>query len=125
MDGSQQNASAQIFSVNILGTSASVSDTVKNQSVWFNSEITLSRHFQVIYKFCHIRRYLTQEALIIAANALVVRRLDNCNSLFGVLSAYNIWKLQCLQNSFARIVTNIHTQLNCRGYYTGSLSKLM
>ena len=41
-----------------------------------------------------------------AVNALVGSRLDYCNSLFRGLSALNLRKLQCVQNSLARIVAN-------------------
>ena len=41
-----------------------------------------------------------------AANALLGSRLDHCNSLFRSLSALDLRKLQCVQNSLARIVTN-------------------
>ena len=41
-----------------------------------------------------------------AANALVGNRLDYCNSLFRSFSALDLRKLQCVQNSLARIVTN-------------------
>ena len=41
-----------------------------------------------------------------AANALVGSRLDYCNSLFRGLLALDMHKLQCVQNSFARIVAN-------------------
>ena len=41
-----------------------------------------------------------------AANTLVGSRLDWCNSLFRSLSALDLRKLQCVQNSLARIVTN-------------------
>ena len=41
-----------------------------------------------------------------AANALVESRLGYCNSLFRSLSALDLHKLQCVQNSLARIVTN-------------------
>ena len=41
-----------------------------------------------------------------AANALVGSRLDYCNFLFRGLSALDLCKFQCVQNSFARIVAN-------------------
>ena len=41
-----------------------------------------------------------------AANALVGSQLDYCNSLFRGLSALDLRKLQCVQNSLARIVAN-------------------
>ena len=40
------------------------------------------------------------------ANALVSSQLDYCNSLFRSLSKFNLHKLQCIQNSAARIVSN-------------------
>ena len=53
-----------------------------------------------------LRGYLTHHAALMAANALVGSRLDYCNSLFRSLSALDLRKLQCVQNSLARIVTN-------------------
>ena len=41
-----------------------------------------------------------------AANALVGSSFNYCNSLFRSLSALDLCKLQCVQNSLARIVTN-------------------
>ena len=53
-----------------------------------------------------IRQYLTPEVAVLAANALVSSRLDYCNSLFRCLSCFNLHKLQSIQNTLARIVTN-------------------
>ena len=43
---------------------------------------------------------------VLAANALVCSRLDYCNPLFRGLLAFNLHKLQCIQNTLALIVTN-------------------
>ena len=53
-----------------------------------------------------LRGYITHHAALMAANALVRSRFDYCNSLFRSLSALDLRKLQCVQNSLARIVTN-------------------
>ena len=53
-----------------------------------------------------LRGHLTHEAALMAANALVGSRLDYCNSLFRGLSVLDLRKLQCVQNSLARIVAN-------------------
>ena len=53
-----------------------------------------------------IKQYLTTEVAVLAANALVSSRLDYCNSLFRSLSCFNLHKLQSIQNTLARIVTN-------------------
>ena len=44
--------------------------------------------------------------LLLSANALVSSRLDYCNSLFRGLSCFNLHKVQSIQNTLARIVTN-------------------
>ena len=72
------------------------------------------RHVQNICKSCFaqirdlkcLRSYLTGRAALMAVNALVGSRLDYCNSLLRSLSALVLCKLQCIQNSLARIVTN-------------------
>ena len=42
----------------------------------------------------------------VVASTLVSSRLDYCNSLFRSLSKFNLHKLQCIQNSAARIISN-------------------
>ena len=100
--------------VNILGTVLSPVGVVRNLGVWFDRYFSFSRHVQIICKSCFadirdlksLRGYLTHHAALMAANALVGSRLDYCNSLFRSLSALDLRKLQCVQNSLARIVTN-------------------
>ena len=56
--------------------------------------------------FRHVRRFLIHDVSVLVADALVSSRLDYCNSLFRSLSKFNLSKLQCIQNSAARIVSN-------------------
>ena len=56
--------------------------------------------------FRHVRWFLTHDASVLVANALVGSQLDYCNSLFRGLSKFSLHKLQCIQNSAARIVSN-------------------
>ena len=82
--------------------------------MWFNSDFSLSKHVQNVCKSCfvqlrdfrYVRQFLTHDASVLVANALVSGRLDYCNSLFRNLSKFNLRKLQCIQNSAARIVSN-------------------
>ena len=105
---------SKFFPVNTLGNLLSPVDAIKNLGVWFDSDFSFSCHVRNICKasFVHIRDlkrlrgYLTHEAALLAANALVGSRLDYCNSLVSGLSALDIQKLQCVQNSLARIVAN-------------------
>ena len=62
--------------------------------------------YQLEMYYNRLRGHLTHEAVLMAANALVRSRLDYCNSLFIGLSALDLRKLQCVQNSLARIVAN-------------------
>ena len=77
-------------------------------------DFSLSKHVQNVCKSCfvqlcafrHVRQFLTHDSSVLVANALVSSRLDYCNSLFRSLSKCNLCKLQCIQNSAARIVSN-------------------
>ena len=109
---SQQEKLNPFFPVNILGESLIPSDAVKNLGVWFDSDFSFTKHVKNVCKLCfiqmrdlrQIRQYLTHDAALTAANTLVGSRLDYCNSLFRGLSVANLRKLQCIQNSLARIV---------------------
>ena len=102
------------FPIDILGNSLCPADSVKNLGVWFDSDFSLSKHVQNACKSCfvklrdfrHVRRFLTHDVSVLVTNALVSSRLDYCNSLFRSLSKFNLCKLQCIQNSAARLVSN-------------------
>ena len=80
--------------------------------MWFDSDFSLSKHVQNVCKSCfvqlrdfrHVRQFLTHDASVLVANALVSSWLDYCNSLFRSLSKFNLRRLQCIQNSAARII---------------------
>ena len=52
------------------------------------------------------RDYLTCDAARLSANTLIGSRLDYCNSLFRGFSAFDLRRLQCVQNCLVRIVAN-------------------
>ena len=89
------------FPVSILGSLLHPFDSVRNLA------------YQDDFKACflqmrdlrRIKKYLTEVA-VLAANALVSSHLNYCNSLFRGLSGFNQHKLQSIQNTLARIVTN-------------------
>ena len=102
------------FPSTILGSPLCPAELVKNLGVWVNSDFSLSKHVQNVCKSCfvqlhdfkHVRRFLTHDVSVFVANALVSSRLDYCNSLFRSLFKFNLCKLQCIQKSAARIVSN-------------------
>ena len=102
------------FTIDILGNPLHPTKSVRNLGVWFDSDFSFSKHVQNVCKSCfiqlrdfrNIRQYLTHDAAVSVANAFVSSRLDYCNSLFRSLSKFNLHRLQSIQNSAARIVTN-------------------
>ena len=102
------------FPIDILGNPLHPTKSVRNLGVWFDSDFSFSKHVQNVCKSCfiqlrdfrNIRQFLTHDAAVSVANAFVSSRLDYCNSLFRSLSKFNLHRLQSIQNSAARIVTN-------------------
>ena len=102
------------FPVSILGSLLHQVDSFRNLGVWFDAEFSFSEHVKRTCKACFlqmcglhkIRQYLSPEVAVLAANPLVSSHLDYCNSQFRGLSCFNQHKLQSIQNTLARIVTN-------------------
>ena len=91
------------FLSNILGSPLCPPEWVKNLGVRFDSDFfSLSKHVQNVCKSCfeqlrdfrHVRQFLTHDASVLVAIALVSSRLDYCNSLFRSFSKLNLRKLQ-------------------------------
>ena len=61
--------------------------------------------FNQLGNFSKIRKYLTRESSEIAVHAFKTSKLDYCNSLLYGCSKMQLKKLQYLQNTAARIVT--------------------
>jgi len=88
--------------------------SVKNLEVIFDQCINMHEHVTSVcraayYHLKNIRRlktFLTQESLVTVVHAFVTSRIDYCNSLLYGISDYNINRLQRIQNSATRIVTN-------------------
>ena len=102
------------FPIDILGNPLHPTKSVQNLGVWFDSDFSFSKHVQNVCKSCfvqlrdfrNIRQFLTHGAAVLVGNAFVSSRLNYCNSLFRSLSKFNLHRLQSIQNSTARIVTN-------------------
>ena len=109
----QRNKLKVYFPSTVLGNPLCPAELVKNLVVCFDSDFSLSKHVQNVCKSCflqlrdfrHVRQFLTHDASVLVANVLVSSQLDYCNSLFRSLSKFNLRKLQCIQNSAARIIS--------------------
>ena len=60
-----------------------------------------------LYNIRRIRPYLTQQATQLLVQALVISRIDYCNSLLAGLPACTFKPLQMIQNAAARLVFNL------------------
>ena len=62
--------------------------------------------FYHIHNIRRVSKYLSQECLKTLIHAFVTSRLDYCNGLLYGLPKYQISKLQRVQNTAARLITN-------------------
>ena len=85
---------------------------VRNLGVWLDSNLSMGDHitktssaaFYYLYNIRRIRKYLSKKSTETLIHAFISSRLDYCNSLLYGLPAYQIQKLQRVQNSAARLV---------------------
>ena len=101
------------FPINILGNQVSPAQSVRNLGVVFDSNFSFSDHVSQVIKstrvhardLYRIRPLLDLNTSVLLANALVSSRLDYCNSLFLSLTDFELRRLQLVQNSLCRVVT--------------------
>lgn len=103
------NTSAGIV---VAGAQVFFSQTVKLLGVTLDEDLSLDQHVTDIVRGCnyhiralrHIRPLINLDAARLIAQGIVTARLDYCNGLLCATSAYNINRLQVVQNSLARAV---------------------
>ena len=91
-----------------------VSSSARNLGFIFDSDMSFSDQINSVSKSCHfhirdirrIRHLLPLSTATALANSLVSSKLDYCNSLYSGISQTNLNKLQRIQNSLARVITN-------------------
>ena len=84
---------------------------VKNVGVWLDENLTLDKHVNSVVSHCHkilrdighVKKYMQRTHLEQLIHA-VICRLDYCNCLFVNIGKDNLFKLQKLQNTAARII---------------------
>jgi hypothetical protein len=89
--------------------------SVRNLGVYFDSDLSMRRHIDVITTRCYatlrqlraVRRYVSQLVMQSLVTSLMLSRLDHfANVLFG-LPASSIRRHQTVRNASARLVFNI------------------
>ena len=90
--------------------------TVRNLGAWLDANLTMSAHINnktcqsVIYHLHNIgriRKYLSYDDRKSIVQAVVMSRIDYCNSLLVGVPAVKLGKLQRLQNAAVRLVSNV------------------
>ena len=87
---------------------------VKNLGVFLDSDMSygdqvnsvVSKSFLCIKNIARIRTFLTSKEKCTLLTALVLSKLDYCNSLYYGINSFLLNKLQVVQNSAARLVFN-------------------
>ena len=85
---------------------------VKNLGVYIDPKLKLSTQvnkivsssFNTLQNISRIRRHLDCDSTKILVQALIISRLDYCNSLFLGIPQYNVDKLQQTQNMSCRVI---------------------
>ena len=113
-----QNNNVSNFLILLTYLSAMISSQSVPLLAILASSLTLTCPFsdqiKSVSKSCHfhirdirrIRHLLPLSAATALANSLVSSKLDYCNSLYSGISQVNLNKLQRIQNSLARVITN-------------------
>ena len=91
-----------------------VTESAKNPGYHLDSTLRNATHINklcsslslTIRRICKIRPNIDEETTRTLVWALITSRLDYCNSLFIGTPDYILHKLQCIQNSAARLVFN-------------------
>ena len=114
--------------VTIGNSEISFSPNAKNLGVTVSDTLSLEKHinnvccsaFAELRRIANIRRYLTYEATKTLVTALVISKIDYCNSLYYNIPNTLLLKLKKVQNSAARIIF----QLKKRDHISPLLQKL-
>ena len=108
----QQLSKITLDGISIGNSEVAPSEAVKDLGVWLDNTLSMSKHVTKLASSCYfflynlrrIRKYLSKNACETLINALVVSRLDYCNSLFYGHPAKLLSQLQRVQNSAARLI---------------------
>ena len=94
--------------------SANVKTSARNLGVIFDSNLSFNKHVTTAVQSCFfqlrniskIKSFLSTANLEIVIHSFISSRLDYCNSLYSGLNKKTISRLQLIQNSAARLLTN-------------------
>ena len=90
--------------------------SVRNLGAWFDDKCSMAIHitkmcsssFYHLHNIRRIRNYLSQDAAESWIHSFITCRVDYCNSLLYGVPAYQLEKLQRVQNAAARLIFKEH-----------------
>ncbi len=102
------------FSIQLGSSTITPSRTARNLGVVIDDQLSFTDHIATTARSCRfalynirkIRPFLSEQAVQLLVQALVLSRLDYCNVLLAGLPACTIKPLQLIQNAAARVVFN-------------------
>ena len=105
---------SQLTTLSLGNDIITVSSSARNLGFIFDSDMSFTDQINSLSKSCHfhirdirrIRHLLPLSAATALANSLVSSKLDYCNSLYNGISQANLNKIQRIQHTLARVVTN-------------------
>ena len=108
----QQLAKTYLSSLHAGEAQIPTSSTVRNLGAWFDATFSIASHvtktcgasFYHLQNIRRVRKYLSPDAAETLVHAFITSRVDYCNSLMYGLPAYQIGKVQRVQNAAARLV---------------------
>ena len=103
----------RIHQLKVNGDAIPTVPVVRNLGIHLDSHLCFDQHILYLRKVCFmyiswirkIRHLLTFDAAKILVHALIISRLDYCNSLFTGLPKSALDKLQLIMNAAARLIT--------------------
>ena len=121
------------FPASILGSLLHPVDSVRNLGLWFDADFSFSEHIKRTCKACfvqmrdlrRIRKYLTSEVAVLAANALVSSRLDYCNSLLEVCPVSISTNCKVFRTPLLVLLQIIESMLMLHRFYRNSTGCLL
>ena len=112
--GSEKNRKkAQVDSIKVDNDRVTASESAKNLGLTLDQTLSLEKHISGVVKSCryhlrelwHIRKYLSEDTAKIIVHALIISKLEYCNSLYVNLPDRLLAKLQSVLHDAARLIT--------------------
>ena len=111
----QQLAKVELCSLHVGDVEVSPVGVVRNLGTWLDENMNVVTHINKtckafyfhLYNIRRIHKFLTKEATETLVHALIMGRVDYCNSLLFGLPSIHLSKLQQIQNSASRLVCSV------------------